>query len=243
MTRTATLRRSKPKVAAPAAVTSSDLVDALGDQRLVLHDVSWESYVAINDAIVERPSVRMFYCDRRRTILTESPEHRWKSRCLFLLIVALADGLSLNWEHAGAATFRREKKRVGVEGDETCYFDENAVIMKGPKEIDLDIQPPPGLAIEVECSHSAEDAVIVWGRLGVPEVWRFDPITDDFSFWLRRRNGTYAKRGRGLAFPMLSAKDIIDQMRLPGDLGTGNWNTQLRRWVRKEIVPRSKAGG
>jgi Uma2 family endonuclease len=222
------------------AATSSVLVDRLGDQRFVIPDITWESYVAINDAIVERPSLRMVYCDGRLTLLTESRKHSWYSRRLYLLVVALADGLAIPWEDAGSATFRRKRKKGGVEGDETFYFGQHAEIMKGPKDIDLDAQPPPDLAIEVEVSHSADDAVIVWGRLGVPEVWRFDPIAMECSFWSRRRNGTYAIIDHSLAFPMLTPADVLDQIRLADELGTAVWHVRLGRWVRRVIVPRAR---
>ena len=70
MTRTATPRRADRKVAVPAAATSPVPVNALGDQRFVIPDLSWEQYVAINDAVVEHPGVKMIYCDGRLTLLT-----------------------------------------------------------------------------------------------------------------------------------------------------------------------------
>ena len=130
-----------------------------------------------------------------------------------------------------------------VEGDETFYFGEHAERMKRQERIDLDAQPPPDLAVELEVSHSADDAVIVWGRVGVPEVWRFDPIAWNCSFWHRRRNGTYARRERSLAFPMLSPDEVLEQMRLAEELGPDDWQARLGRWVRKVIVPRSRGGG
>jgi Uma2 family endonuclease len=115
--------------------------------------------------------------------------------------------------------------------------------MKGSRDIDLNVQPPPDLAIEVEVSHSAEDAVITWGRLGVAEVWRFDPIVMECSFWSRRVDGTYERIERSLAFPMLSPDDVVAQMRLADELGFGEWHSRLVRWVRRVIVPRKRKGG
>ena len=40
--------------------------------------------------------------------------------------------------------------------------------------IDLDVDPPPDLAVEVEISRSALDRMGIYAALGVPEVWRFD---------------------------------------------------------------------
>ena len=117
-----------------------------------------------------------------------------------------------------------------------------ATWMRGSQDIDLNVQPPPDLAIEVEVSHSADDAVITWGRLGVAEVWRFDPIAMDCSFWSRRSDGTYDRIERSLAFPMLTPEDVVEQMRLADNLGAGEWYSGLGRWVRKVIIPRKRKG-
>ncbi len=147
----------------------------------------------------------MFYCEGRLTLLTESRKHGWYAECLGLLVAEMARGLKVVIETAGSATFRRRAKKGGVEGDKTFYFGEHAVRMKGPQDIDLNVQPPPDLAVEVEVSHSAEDAVITWGRLGVAEVWRFDPIAMDCSFWSRRSDGTYDRIERQPRLPRCSA--------------------------------------
>lgn len=243
MTKTATPRRPRRPAPATAAAPPSIPVDEMGDQRLMIPNLSWEEYVAINDAIVERPSVRMIYCDGRLTLLTESRKHGWASRCLLLLVTAISQGLKIPCEVAGSATFRRRVKRGGVEGDETFYFGANAEVMKGSKDIDLTKQPPPDLVIEIEVSHSADDAVIVWGRLRVPEVWRFDPIALECTFWGRRQDGTYEPRETSLAFPMLTPADVLEQMGLADELGYGEWNERLGRWVRRVIVPRKRKGG
>jgi Uma2 family endonuclease len=236
-------RRAVRKAAAHDAAAPPLLLDALGDQRLVIPGLSWEEYITISDAIVERPNIRTFYCEGRLTLLTESRKHGWYAECLGLFVAELARGLKLIIETAGSATFRRRAKKGGVEGDKTFYFGEHARQMKGSRDIDLNVQPPPDLAIEVEVSHSAEDAVITWGRLGVAEVWRFDPIVMECSFWSRRVDGTYERIERSLAFPMLSPDDVVAQMRLADELGFGEWHSRLVRWVRRVIVPRKRKGG
>ncbi len=236
-------RRVRRKAATPDAAAAPLLLDALGDQRIVIPNLGWEEYVAINDAIVERPNIRMFYCDGRLTLLTESRKHGWYGERLGQLVAELARVLKVPIEDAASATFRRRAKRRGVEGDKTFYFRENATKMKGSKDIDLDVQPPPDLAIEVEVSHSADDAVIAWGGLGVSEVWRFDPIAMECTFWSRRADGTYDCIKRSLAFPMLTPDDVVEQMRLADELGSGEWYARLGRWVRKVIVPRKRKGG
>ena len=234
--------RPRRKPAVPTVPAASIPSDESGDRWFVLENIAWEGYIAISDA-VERPNLRVIYCDGRLTFVTESRKHGWSAECLGYLVVALAQGLGMNWEAAASATFRKEEKRGGVEGDKTFYFGEHARRMKGPKDIDLNIQPPPDLAIEVEVSHSADDAMIVWGRLRVPEVWRFDPIAMECSFWGRRRNGTYARRDTSEAFPMLTPTDVVEQIRQASELGMAAWHARLGRWVKKVMAPRIRGGG
>jgi Uma2 family endonuclease len=184
----------------------------------------------------------MIYLDGRLTLLTKSRKHDWYAKRLSQLVVALADGLEITWEDAGGATYRREDIRAGVEGDETFYFGEHADLMKGARNVDLTAQPPPDLAIEVEVSHTADDAMDVWERLGVPEVWRFDPIAEDFGFWLRCDQGNYVRSARSGIFPMLTAVDLVDQMRLADQLGAKQWFSRLGAWVRKVVRRRSRGG-
>jgi len=209
----------------------------------VLPGVSWEGYVAINNAVVNPRGLRMIYCDGRLTLATTSRKHDWYAERMAELVKVLAEQLGIHWEAGGGATYRREEMNSGVEGDQTFYFGEHAELMKGPQDIDLTVQPPPDLAIEVEVSHSADNAMVVWGRLGVPEVWRFDPIADKFGFWLRQSDGTYMRSESGTAFPMLTRSDVVGQMQLADQLGAGRWNLPLGVWVREVIVPRQRGGG
>ena len=134
--------------------------------------------------------VRVIYVDERLTFLTASRRHEWFARRLAELVKAVASAAGIRWEDAGSATYRRREKEVGVEGDETFYFGAHAELMRGSVDVDLATQPPPDLAIEVEITHPADDALLVYGRLGVPEVWRFD--VEDWS----SPSGSGARTGR-----------------------------------------------
>lgn len=210
-----------------------------GESTMVIEGVSWDAYVALNDSIGERKNPRMIYREGRLTLVTKSRRHEWYAERLSQMVVALADGLDVSWEDAGSTTYRREKKKSGAEGDKTFYFATHAELMKGPLNVNLEVQPPPDLAIEVEILHSADDAMRVWSRLSVPEVWRYDPIAEEFGFWLLRDDGEYVQSERGLAFPTLTADDVVAQMRLAEQLGAGAWHKRLATWVREVICPRT----
>jgi len=209
-----------------------------GEQHLVLYDLKYDSYVAIDDALGDGHAVRLIYVDGRLTFLTASRRHEWYAGRLAELVKVVASAAGIDWESAGSSTFRRREKEVGVEGDETFYFGPHAEQMRGPVNIDLTTQPPPDLAIEVEVTHPADDAMLVYGRLGVPEVWRLDVDSWALSFCLLREDGTYAASDRGVALPWLEAAEILEQLRLAESLGAGRWFLQLDGWVRAVILPR-----
>jgi Uma2 family endonuclease len=220
-------------LASPATpVTETD------EQRFVLGGIRWESYVAISDSLDEHSGVRLIYNDGRLTFVGKSRRHERLAESLDHLVLAIAVYLPIACEPSGEATYRRRQKEAGVEGDRTFHFGINAQRMQGMENYDFDVDPPPDLAIEVEATHSADDAIAAWGRLNVPEVWRFDAATFTCTFWNRRDDGTYEEVMRSTFLPMLQPSDVVDQMRRAIDLGTPEWFRQLEVWVRDVIRPR-----
>lgn len=220
------------------ATTLTDPIIVEDDQQFLIRGIAWRQYVTISDALPERRDLRVIYLDGRLTLMTTSRRHDWFADCLGHFVVAVANGCGILWEPAGRSTFRRDDLEVGVEGDQTYYFGAHAEQMKGPQDIDLTTQPPPDLAIEVEVTHPADDSMGVWGRLGVPEVWRFGVDRRTLSFWLRRPDGIYAPTDRSAGLPMLTSADVSEQIGLADSLGTAAWYAQLGDWVRNVLVPR-----
>jgi Uma2 family endonuclease len=212
--------------------TATHPSDTDGEQLFVLRSVGWQSYLAINDAVVHRPNLRMIYSDETLTLLTKSRVHEWYAERLAELVKALAKAFKLDWEDAGGATYRREEMNAGVEGDKTFYFGAHAKIMRGGQDIDLITQPPPDLAIEVEVTNSASAAMVVWGRIGVPEVWRLDPVSEEFGFWLKCEDQTYAPAELGEIFPGITAELIATRLQLADNMGAARWESSLGRWAR-----------
>ncbi len=194
------------------SVTAARPIIGQGEQAITLHRIGWDQYRTIADALPERGDLRIIYLDGSLTLLTTSRRHDWFAERLGDLVEAIATGLEIPWEDAGTATFRREDAGAGVEGDKTFYFGANADRMQGPQDIDLSTQPPPDLAVEVEVSDPADQALLVWGRLGVPEVWRFEPGREHLGFWRRRDDGIYEAVARSVVLPHVEPADILEQL-------------------------------
>ncbi len=211
-----------------------------GEEQFVIPRVSWDAYLAFNDALGERSYPRMVFCAGRLTLMGKSRRHERLSRCLSYFVVGVAGALGLECEASGEATCRRREKEAGLEGDETFHFGANAVRMRGLRDYDFDVDPPPDLAVEVEVSHSADDAVEAWGRLGTTEIWRFDVRRYSCTFWNRSADGSYQQIARSSFLAGLEPADVVDQMRRVLEIGTTKWRVHLDDWVRGTLIPRQR---
>jgi Uma2 family endonuclease len=211
---------------------------AEAEQRLVLNGISWRQYEAILSALPEQAGLRMIYFGRRLTLLSPSYRHDWIAEACGDLVKAVAQALGLAWEQSGHTTYRLKKGDAGVEGDKAFYFGEHAKRMIGAREIDLTTQPPPDLTIEIEVSHSANDAMAAWGRIGVPEVWRLDTKRWTLTFGTRNDDGIYSPSPRSAALPVLEPNDVLNQLRLAEKLGSSRWHAQLSKWIKSVLLPR-----
>jgi Uma2 family endonuclease len=208
------------------------------EQCLVLNNIRWSQYEAILRALPEQAGLRIIYFDRRLTLLSPSYRDDWIAEACGDLVKAVARALGLAWEQSGHTTYRLKKGDAGVEGDRAFYFGDHAKRMIGAQEIDLTTQPPPDLTIEIEVSHSANDAVAAWGRIGVPEVWRLDTKRWTLTFETRNDDGTYSPTPRSPALPVLEPSDVLSQLRLAEKLGSSRWHAQLTKWIKSVLLPR-----
>ena len=228
---TQNLAPAAPDAPAPEVVVAPE-------PRFVIGGLSFEQYAAIADALSDRHNPRLVFLDGSLTFLSPSHLHDRRAEHFGYFVIAVAAGLGLACEPAGSTTYRRSEREAGVEGDKVFYFGPNADRMRLPERIDLSTQPPPDLAIEVEVSHPADVAMTAWGRIGVPEVWRFDARRDILTFWLRQGDSTYAPTGRSACLPGLEPDDVLGQLRRVEGLGFMAWFAELPDWVREVIVPR-----
>ncbi len=213
------------------------------EQRLDLAGLTFDQYQTIADALPEARGLKLIFLDERLTFVTTSRQHDWLADCLSDLVKAVCLEFRVPFAIGGRATYRRRDLAGGIEGDQTFYFHDHARVMRGGVNIDLTVQPPPDLAIEVEVTHTADQAILTWGRLGVPEVWRLDARSWMPSYWIRLVDGQYARAETSRNLPMLAPSDIATQLRLADETSDSMaWLQQLHAWVRETLVPRHAGG-
>jgi Uma2 family endonuclease len=197
---------------------------------MVLSGVDWQTYTRLVHAFAERPSVRLAYDRGVLEIMSPLLEHDSDARFLGRLVVTLTEELGLPVKAGGSTTFRRRRKRRGIEPDD-CYWIANEARVRGKRRIDLGTDPPPDLAIEVDVTRSSLDRMGIYAALGVPEVWRLEGPT--LTFPVLGPDGRYTQRATSLAFPWLAPTDLLPYLALRGQTDENAVVAQFRAWVRQ----------
>lgn len=209
-------------------------VDVPKQQRFVLHDLDWTGYRAIAESLSEH-HVRLTYDRGNLELMTLSHEHEHWNELLGRFIDVLTEELNMPCQSGGSTTFDREDLDRGIEPDR-CYYLTNEPVVRGKDEIDLSIDPPPDLAVEVEVTRSALSRMGIYAALRVPEVWRFDPGGPGLRIYRLTESGDYVEVERSMYFPFLPISEVIAFLRRRGTLDETSLVRSFRDWVRQQIA-------
>lgn len=174
-------------------------------QRIQLQDVNWQEFEAILDELGEKRACRIAYSDGVLEIRMPLPEHEVDKELISDMVKILLEELDIDNECFGSSTFKRQDMGQGIEPDQ-CFYIENAAIMIGKRRVDLTIDPPPDLAIEVDVT--SKTGLDAYQGLGVPELWRFEDGRLRISIL---ENGQYRDSTFSPHFPNLAIADLISQ--------------------------------
>ncbi|HXG12102.1 MAG TPA: Uma2 family endonuclease [Gemmataceae bacterium] len=201
---------------------------------LLLHDVDWKTYTQLLRAFAERPAVRLTYDRGDLEIMSPLPEHEDVIYLLGRFIDTLTEELGLPVKGGGSTTLRRRKKQRGLDPDK-CYWITNESKVRGKKRLNLRVDPPPDLALEVDVTRSSLDRMKIYAKLGVPEVWRLDdPQT--LTFNVLGKDGKYAQATHSLAFPLVTPAELLNFLGLRGQMDHNAIVREFRNWIRQRLA-------
>lgn len=216
-------------VATPASIDDLQVDDLQGKvtQRIVLENVSWQTYQALLADMGDHRASRLTYDEGTLEIKMPSKLHEIINRLLELIITALVEELRMSIKGYGSTTLDREDLQKGVEPD-SCFYIQNANRLQGlDPEIPEDL--PPDLAVEVDITSSSTRRMVIYKQLGVPEVWRYTKQGITIS---RLENGKYVECEFSPTFRMISAEilaDFLQQRQTTDDIGLVRF---VRAWIR-----------
>jgi Uma2 family endonuclease len=153
-----------------------------------------------------------------------------------LVVIAVARAWRIRCMAVGTTTLRKKGiaplKGTGKEPDEGFYLGDDVSRMRGKIELDLSIDPPPNLAIEIDNTVDSEAALTTYANIGVPEVWRFD--VDDQTLWFGQLVGDhYESLPRSLNLPRLTPGLVVEALEArEQQLDDVDWLDWLDAWAR-----------
>ncbi|HZU38362.1 MAG TPA: Uma2 family endonuclease [Gemmataceae bacterium] len=200
----------------------------------VLDDIDWGMYTQLLRAFRQKRGFRLTYDRGTLEIMSPLWEHEKPASILGTFVEVLLQELQMPYEPGGSVTLRRRRKSRGLEPDK-CYWIASADQLKGKTHLDLRVDPPPDLAIELDVTHSSLDRMSIYAALGVPEVWR---VTDKKLTFNILDAATYQTRSHSLSFPRLASADLAPFLAQVGQTGTATLVAQFRDWVRQVLLHR-----
>jgi Uma2 family endonuclease len=132
-----------------------DAIERLPEgSTLIVHHVAWDDYERLLQELADRPALRLSYDRGRLDVMTPLPEHEEYASFVEDVVRLLADVLGVNLEKRGRATWKRRSLGKGVEPD-ASYFVAGADRVVGKRQLDLESDPAPDSAVEIDVTNES----------------------------------------------------------------------------------------
>ncbi|WP_445176157.1 Uma2 family endonuclease [Microcoleus sp.] len=198
--------------------------------RVLLDDVNWQEFEAILEELGEHRGFRIAYSQGTLEIRMPLPEHEFNKEIIGDMVKILLEELEMDRECFGSTTFKRKSMLQGIEPD-NCFYIQNHALMIGKKRIDLTVDPPPDLAIEVDLTSKTQ--LDAYEALGVPEIWRYENKKLLINVL---EDGKYVESEISPIFPNLPIIASISQYCEESQTaGTSQTLRLFRQWVKNQI--------
>jgi Uma2 family endonuclease len=195
-----------------------------------LNNISWQTYETILEEMGEGYAARLAYNKGTLEIRMPLPKHERAKSMIGDLVKVLLEELEIDCEPLGSTTFKREDMETGVEPDD-CFYIQNEAAIRGKDRIDLTIDPPPDLAIEID--NSSSTSLSSYQALGVPELWRYNGRVLQINVL---QYGKYAETQISPNFPAFPLVEVIPQyLEQSKAIGRNATIKAFRNWVRERL--------
>jgi Uma2 family endonuclease len=196
---------------------------------LVIPQSSWEEYERLLEDLVGRPGVRVTYDRGRLEIMSPSPEHEEYKELILRIVHVASEELGVPLETRGSTTWKREPAQQGTDPD-TCFYIANAPRIVGKRHIDLEADPAPDVAVEIDLTNESLGKFPIYAALGVPELWRYDGKTARFY---ELANGRYREIAESRFLGRLTTAMLADALARSRTDGQTAAITAFRRTFRQ----------
>ena len=200
---------------------------------ILLKNISWKTYESLLNELTQQGKIRLTYDRGNLEIMTPSAPHEKSGELLGNFVEVLTDELNVDICSLGSLTCKRQDLARGLEPDK-CYYIQNEDVVWNKEQIDLNEDPPPDLAIEIDITRSSIDRLELYASLGVPEVWRYDAKR---LIIYQLEGNEYEESEVSPTFPFLLKSEMLRFWELKKTTEEKALLRLFREWVRSKIQP------
>jgi Uma2 family endonuclease len=197
-------------------------------QQLLLKGLDWQKFEAILSELGESRASRLSYSNGVLEIMVPLPEHEKDKEIIGEMVKILLDARNINFEPLGSTTFKNERMNQAVEPD-ACFYIENYQAVIGKNRLNLEIDPPPDLAIEIDITSRTH--LDNYRLLGVPELWRYTQSGLQIHLL---QEGEYIESLISPKFPQIPIVKLINQyVKQSQQLGRSEAIRNFKNWLKE----------
>lgn len=199
-------------------------------QQILIEDVSWAMYENLLEDLGEKRNSRINYSQGTLEIMVPLPEHEDDKVIIGNLIEILLEELDIEFRNLASTTFKSPQIQQGIEADQ-CFYIENEAAIRGKTRIDLSVDPPPDLAVEIDIT--ARTKFNNYEGLGVGELWRFNGTNLEIHVLQGDR---YIRQNASPHFPEIPVVEMIPEYLHRSKIeGRNKTLKAFRGWVKQKI--------
>jgi len=207
----------------------------VADDCVILLHVKWDTYERLLGDDEERRIPRMTYDHGVLELVTPSKPHEVDAATITRFVDIVAAVLGIPIQSTASTTFRRQDLERGFEPDASFYI-QNEPRVRNRREVDLTVDPPPDVVLEMEMSRSALDKLPLFASMGIPEVWRCDG--QRVTILLLEQDG-YRKSSSSQSLPVLTSEDLTRFLAESRTMLSPDWFQAVSNWAREPRSPAS----
>ncbi|MGB3492349.1 MAG: Uma2 family endonuclease [Elainellaceae cyanobacterium] len=172
--------------------------------EVILRYQTWDDYETLLQTRQDSAAIKITFSAKTQEIriMAPLPGHGKKSDTLSDLVKCLLRYQKQDWDSFDPITLKRSQQK-GVEPDH-CFYIKNRAAILGKERIDLTVDPPPDLVLEVDLTSltSIDD----YDDIGSPELW----IYRQNALYIYTFEGQhYQEQTESPLFPNIAVKELI----------------------------------
>jgi Uma2 family endonuclease len=172
--------------------------------QVIFPDQTWEDYEKLLDLRSQKTYPKIYFNSKNHEIrlMSPLPSHGKRIDLLSDLVKIILRRQGKDWECFDPITLKMPGE-AGIEPD-TCFYIDHRQAILGKERIDLTVDPPPDLALEVDFTSFTD--LEAYRFLKIPELWIYR--REELKIYLFTED-TYQESENSRIFPDTNIKKLL----------------------------------